>query len=79
MNPLGIASSLLGGGFSASSSASNGPVSVGQNFGFSNYSPFAVGDGATATASGEPKNSDNTGMIVAGVFALAALILLRRK
>jgi len=69
---------MLGGGLSASSSAATGDTSVGQNFGFSSYAPFAVGSGATATASGTAQNSQ-TLYILAAVAALAVFMAFRRK
>ena len=69
---MGLLTSMLGGGLSASSSAATGDTSVGQNFGFSAYSPFAVGPGASATASGTAPASNATAWILAAAAALAA-------
>ena len=80
---MGALTSLTGGGglsVSPSSSAATGPVSVGQNFAPSFFSPFAVGPGANATASSNPPGAANTAMYLAlGVAALALFLTLRRK
>ena len=74
---MGLLSSMLGGGLSASSSAATGDTNVGQNFGFSAYSPFAVGPGASATASGTAQS--NTLTIVLGAIAVAAVLYALKK
>lgn len=82
MNPTGIASSLLGGGFTASSSAATGDTNVGQNFGYTSYSPFAVGSGATAEASGAAPSNALVWVLAAGVVGALGLgvaaIMLRK-
>ena len=77
MNPL----ASFGGGLSASpsSSSATGPVSIGQSFAPSFFSPFAVGPGANATASSNPPGAANTGLYLAlGIAALALFLTLRK-
>jgi len=55
------------------STAATGPVSVGANFTPSFYAPFAVGRGASATASGSDGTSN---VLLYAALGLGALILV---
>lgn len=69
---------------SPSSTAATGPVSVGANFTPSFFSPFAVGRGATATASdyGDGSAASSTPLIlavIAGALLIGGAIFLSRQ
>ncbi len=81
MNPL----SLLGGGGlsvspSANSSAQGGTQNNGLDLGNDFYSPFAVGPGSSATATGAPSTSSTiTTIAIVAAVAVAAVMIFRRK
>lgn len=80
---FGALSSLTGGGglsVAPSSSAATGPTNIGQSFAPSFFSPFAVGPGASATATSNPAGANNLALYAAlAAAALALFVLLRRK
>ncbi len=81
MFPLGALSSLFGGGLSATSSAAadTGDTTAGQQTSFTNYSPFAVGSGASATASGTAQPSQVQTWLAVGAAAVALYVVLKKK
>lgn len=75
MNPL--LTGFMGGGLSQDARSGVGPSTIGQNNSFTSYSPFAVGDGATATSSGTAKPPIDwtmIGLIAAGAFVASRLL-----